>query len=83
MKDTLYATLRPNGSICRYLTCSVMPFRLGPPMAFLFSTLASKSKTEWTSSVNLSLSPRYCSKVIWESVTPSFSARATARPDIW
>lgn len=65
-------------------TCLSMPFLLGPPMASLFSTLFSKLNTlSITSGSNLSDSSRYCSKVISDRLHFCFSAKATARPEMW
>lgn len=72
--------LRPfrKNEICRWIM-----FLLGPPIADRLSTLASKSKTSWTSSANFSFK-------LWKSCSVNSlswhlrdSASATARPEMW
>lgn len=62
---------------CRWIIC-----RLGPPMADRLSTLASKLKTSWTSSVNFSFKLRKSCNVSSLSWQFRDSASATARPEM-
>lgn len=66
------------------LTCLVIISLDGPPIAFRFSTLCSKSKTSAkTSSSNFGWSSLYWASVRSASVQDDCSASATARPETW
>jgi hypothetical protein len=75
-----YGALTTNFRI--FSTCSKTALRLVPPSTSLLSTLASKSKTSLTSSVNLGLSVWSCSSVSWLSEIFLVSASRTAEPEM-